>query len=147
MSASRTAKWLVGQRNALGGFGSTQDTIVGFHGLTTFSTKVRTNVDMTIVLESDTWRKEVRITHVLERAVAELVTLDPSGCGVDHRLVYIHQRFRLGEGLQNERRQPQASLIVPITEGGEAAVGTALRQLPLVPDRHQVLGLGHYLGL
>ena len=62
VSASRTAKWLVGQRNALGGFGSTQDTIVGFHGLTTFSTKVRTNVDMTAVLESDTWRKEVRIT-------------------------------------------------------------------------------------
>ena len=61
VSASRTAKWLVGQRNALGGFGSTQDTIVGFHGLTTFSTKVRTNVDMTVVLESDTWRKEVRI--------------------------------------------------------------------------------------
>ena len=62
VSASRTAKWLVGQRNALGGFGSTQDTIVGLHGLTTFSTKVRTNVDMTVVLESDTWRKEVRIT-------------------------------------------------------------------------------------
>ena len=48
VSASRTAKWLVGQRNALGGFGSTQDTIVGFHGLITFSTKVRTNVDMTV---------------------------------------------------------------------------------------------------
>ena len=62
VSASRTAKWLVGQRNALGGFGSTQDTIVGLYGLTTFSTKVQTNVDMTIVLESDTWRKEVRIT-------------------------------------------------------------------------------------
>ena len=62
VSASRTAKWLVGQRNALGGFGSTQDTIVGLHGLTTFSTKVRTNADMTVVLESDTWRKDVRIT-------------------------------------------------------------------------------------
>ena len=62
VSASRTAKWLVGQRNALGGFGSTQDTVVSLHGLTTFSTKVRTDVDMTVVLESDTWRKEVRIT-------------------------------------------------------------------------------------
>ena len=62
VSASRTAKWLVRQRNALGGFGSTQDTIVGLYGLTTFSTKVRKNVDMTVVLESDTWRKEVRIT-------------------------------------------------------------------------------------
>ena len=61
-SASRTAKWLVGQRNALGGFDSTQDTVVSLHGLTSFSTEVRTNVDMTVVLESDTWRKEVRIT-------------------------------------------------------------------------------------
>ena len=61
-SASRTAKWLVGQRNALGGFGSTQDTVVSLHGLTSFSTKVRTNVDMTVVLQSDTWRKEMRIT-------------------------------------------------------------------------------------
>ena len=62
VSASRTTKWLAGQRNALGGFGSTQDTVVSLHGLTTFSTKVRTNVDMTVVLESDTWRKEVHIT-------------------------------------------------------------------------------------
>ena len=57
VSASRAAKWLVGQRNALGGFGSTQDTIVSLHGLTAFSTKVRSDVDMTVVLESDTWRR------------------------------------------------------------------------------------------
>ena len=60
-NASRASKWLVGQRNALGGFGSTQDTIVSLHGLTAFSTKVRSDVDMTVVLESDTWRREVRI--------------------------------------------------------------------------------------
>ena len=63
VSASRTAKWLVGQRNALGGFGSTQDTVVSLHGLTSFSTKVRADVDITVVLESDSWRKEVRITR------------------------------------------------------------------------------------
>jgi CD109 antigen len=62
VSASRTTKWIVGQRNALGGFGSTQDTVVSLQGLTSFSTKVKTNVDMTVVLESDSWRKEVRIT-------------------------------------------------------------------------------------
>ena len=60
-NASRASKWLVGQRNALGGFGSTQDTIVSLHGLTAFSTKVRSDVDMTVVLESDTWRREIRI--------------------------------------------------------------------------------------
>ena len=52
----------MGQRNALGGFGSTQDTVVSLHGLTSFSTKVRADVDMTVVPETDTWRKEVRIT-------------------------------------------------------------------------------------
>ena len=62
-SASRTAKWLAGQRNALGGFGSTQDTVVSLNGLTTFSTRVRADVDMTVVMESDTWRKEVRVTR------------------------------------------------------------------------------------
>ncbi len=62
VSASRTAKWLVGQRNALGGFGSTQDTVVSLQGLTLFSTKVRSNVDMTVVLESGGWRQEVDIT-------------------------------------------------------------------------------------
>ena len=62
-SASRTAKWLAGQRNALGGFGSTQDTVVSLNGLTIFSTRVRADVDMTVVMESDTWRKEVRVTR------------------------------------------------------------------------------------
>ena len=62
VSASRTAKWLVGQRNALGGFGSTQDTVVSIQGLTSLSMKVRTSADMTVTLESGTWRKEVRIT-------------------------------------------------------------------------------------
>ena len=62
-SASKTAKWLAGQRNALGGFGSTQDTVVSLNGLTTFSTRVRSDVDMTVVMESGTWRKEVRVTR------------------------------------------------------------------------------------
>ena len=62
VSASRAAKWLVGQRNALGGFGSTQDTVGSLHGLTNLSTKVRMIVDMTVVLESGAWRKEVSIT-------------------------------------------------------------------------------------
>ena len=34
LNASRGARWLVGQRNASGGFGSTQDTVVGLHALT-----------------------------------------------------------------------------------------------------------------
>ena len=33
-STPRAAKWLVGQRNAQGGFGSTQDTVVALQALT-----------------------------------------------------------------------------------------------------------------
>ena len=62
INASRTARWLVGQRNALGGFGSTQDTIVSLQGLTSFSTKVEADTDMTVTLEGGSWRKEVSIT-------------------------------------------------------------------------------------
>ena len=87
-SASRTAKWLAGQRNALGGFGSTQDTVVSLHGLTTFSTKVRADVDMTVVLEGDTWRKEVRITRenadvlqIVQVPLGEVIAVTAEGKG------------------------------------------------------------------
>ena len=61
VNAGRAAKWLAGQRNAYGGFGSTQDTVVGLQALTAFATKSRSDVDATIALESGDWRKEVRI--------------------------------------------------------------------------------------
>ncbi len=61
-NASQAAKWLAGQRNAYGGFGSTQDTVVSLQALAEFSTKVRADVDMTVHMASGDWRKEVRIT-------------------------------------------------------------------------------------
>ena len=62
LSASRAARWLVGQRNALGGFGSTQDTIVSLNALTSHSARARSDVDMTVTLGSGGWREEVSIT-------------------------------------------------------------------------------------
>ena len=61
-NASQAAKWLAGQRNAYGGFGSTQDTVVSLQALAAFSTKVRADVDMTVLMASGDWRKVVRIT-------------------------------------------------------------------------------------
>ena len=61
-NASQAAKWLAMQRNAYGGFGSTQDTVVSLQALAEFSTKVRADVDMTVTMASGDWRKEVRIT-------------------------------------------------------------------------------------
>ena len=39
-NAGQAAKWLVGQRNALGGYDSTQDTVVSLQGLASFTAKV-----------------------------------------------------------------------------------------------------------
>ena len=61
-NAAQAAKWLAGQRNALGGFGSTQDTVVGLQALAAYSTRVRADVDMTVRMASGEWRKVVRIT-------------------------------------------------------------------------------------
>ena len=61
-NAGQAAKWLVGQRNALGGYDSTQDTVVSLQALAAFTAEVGANVDMTVVLQSGEWRKEVRIT-------------------------------------------------------------------------------------
>ena len=37
ISASNAGRWLVNQRNAYGGYGSTQDTVVGLQALTRFA--------------------------------------------------------------------------------------------------------------
>ncbi len=62
INAGRAARWLVSRRGAYGGFGSTQDTVVGLQALTAFSTASLTDVDMTVTLAAPSFRKEVRIT-------------------------------------------------------------------------------------
>mgnify|MGYP005846936889 FL=1 len=61
-NASRAAKWLVSQRNALGGFGSTQDTVVALQALTRYASAAQADIDATVTLKSGGWRKEVRIS-------------------------------------------------------------------------------------
>ena len=61
-NASRAARWLVSQRNAFGGFSSTQDTVVGLQALTRFAASARDDIDMTVTLTSGDWRREISIT-------------------------------------------------------------------------------------
>ncbi|MBE0480809.1 MAG: alpha-2-macroglobulin [Dehalococcoidia bacterium] len=49
--ASKAAKWLVSQRNAYGGFGSTQDTVIGLQGLTAYCTEARADVNLAVDIE------------------------------------------------------------------------------------------------
>jgi CD109 antigen len=87
-NASRAAKWLVSRRNALGGFGSTQDTVVSLQALTSFAVEAKSDVDATVVLSAGDWRREVRITpanadvmQILDVPLADTLTVEATGKG------------------------------------------------------------------
>jgi CD109 antigen len=88
VDASRSAKWLVGQRNSQGGFGSTQDTVVALQALTEYSTMSATDTDMTVTLTAGDVTKEVRIspdnfdvTQVVEVPAGVSVEVSAKGKG------------------------------------------------------------------
>ena len=62
ISASNAARWLVNQRNAYGGYGSTQDTVVGLQALTRQAVHSKTDVEMNVTLSSGEWTRNVAIT-------------------------------------------------------------------------------------
>jgi len=62
-NASRAAKWLVSQRNAYGGYGSTQDTVVTLEALTEYATDARSDVNLTVTLKGDGINKELKINQ------------------------------------------------------------------------------------
>ncbi len=61
ISAAAAARWLVSQRNAQGGFGSTQDTVVGLQALIGFAARAKLNVDMTVTLSFDEWSRQIEV--------------------------------------------------------------------------------------
>jgi CD109 antigen len=61
LNASRAISWLAARRNAQGGFGSTQDTVVALEALTTAAVSSRSDVDATVTLRAGAWSKEVRV--------------------------------------------------------------------------------------
>nr|HID15150.1 hypothetical protein [Anaerolineae bacterium] len=60
--ASRAARWLVAQRNAFGGFNSTQDTVVGLQALTAFAATGRADVNLTVTVQAGEQRHKLVIT-------------------------------------------------------------------------------------
>ncbi len=62
-NASRSSKWLVSRRNAYGGYGSTQDTVVTLQALTEYSTGTRADVDLTITISTEGVSKQLRLTQ------------------------------------------------------------------------------------
>ena len=88
VSASSAARWLVSQRNAFGGFGSTQDTVVGLQALIQFATHARFDVDMTVNLESGDWVRQIAIdetnadlVNVLDVPIGDSLVISTKGSG------------------------------------------------------------------
>ena len=63
LNSSRAAKWLVSKRNAYGGYGSTQDTVVSLQALTALASGARADVDLTVSIKAGSLDKQVRITQ------------------------------------------------------------------------------------
>ena len=102
LNARDAARWLVAQRNAYGGFRSTQDTVVGLQALIQYSIHTQSNVDMTVAMTSGDWTKEVKIdaqntdiVQVVSVPVGEGIQLVIHGRG--EVVVQVVHRFNLPE--------------------------------------------------
>ncbi len=62
VNAARAAKWLVGQRNSQGGFGTTQDTVVALQALAEYATVGATDTNMTVTVSAGDVSEDVQIT-------------------------------------------------------------------------------------
>ena len=88
INAARAARWLVEQRNAFGGYGSTQDTVVGLQSLIGFAANARFDADMTLELTAGEWSRRVSVNaanadvvQIVELPVAESVRIRATGAG------------------------------------------------------------------
>jgi CD109 antigen len=87
-NASRAVRWLATQRNAHGGFGSTQDTVVALQAITAAASTSRADTDATITLRAGSWTKDVRISsdnvdvlQIVEVPVGQNVAVEARGKG------------------------------------------------------------------
>ncbi|MGQ9572107.1 MAG: alpha-2-macroglobulin family protein [Dehalococcoidia bacterium] len=101
-NASRAAKWLVGQRNAYGGFGSTQDTVVALQALTEYAVGASSDVDLDVTVRSGGQAQNLHIDaknfdvlQVLEVPAGGQVQIEAAGRG--QVVVQVVTRFNLPE--------------------------------------------------
>ena len=106
-NASQAANWLVAQRNAYGGYGSTQDTVVALQALTEFATGTRSDVDLIATISGNGFSKEIRINsdnydvlQVVEVPVDADLNISVEGKG--DAIAQVVRRFNLPEAAAPE---------------------------------------------
>jgi len=107
LNASKAAKWLVSQRNAYGGYGSTQDTVVALQALTEYATDARADVDLTVTITAGGEVNQLRIKQdnfdvlqVVEVPVNAEVTINAEGRG--EVIAQVVTRFNLPDEEKGE---------------------------------------------
>jgi len=106
-NASRSSKWLVSRRNAYGGYGSTQDTVVTLQALTEYSTGTRADVHLTITISTEGISKQLSLTQdnfdvlqVVAIPVDREVEIGVTGKG--EAVAQVVRRFNLSEAERGE---------------------------------------------
>ncbi|MBE9477955.1 MAG: hypothetical protein IMY81_01775 [Chloroflexi bacterium] len=101
-NTSRAAKWLVSRRNAYGGFGSTQDTVVSLQALVEYSTDAQADVNLTVEVRADGFSKVLKVTEqnydllqIIELPVNENFEIEVTGKG--EAIAQVVKRFNLPE--------------------------------------------------
>jgi CD109 antigen len=61
LNAARAAKWLISQRNAFGGYGSTQDTVMALQAITDFGSNSRSDVELNVDIDNNGDHKQLKI--------------------------------------------------------------------------------------
>ncbi|MCK4263207.1 MAG: alpha-2-macroglobulin, partial [Dehalococcoidia bacterium] len=120
-NAARAAKWLVSRRNAYGGFGSTQDTVVALQALVEYSTGSRADVDLKITVGSGADETELTITdknfdvlQVIELPLNQEVAIEAKGKG--EAVAQIVRRFNVPEAEEEGEQILQVSVDYDSTE-------------------------------
>ena len=99
-NASKAAKWLVSKRNAYGGYGSTQDTIVALQALTEYATGARSDVDLTITLKGNSVNQTLKINKdnydVLQTVALPVNTpIDMTVTGTGNAIGQVVRRYNI----------------------------------------------------
>ncbi|MFC1865294.1 alpha-2-macroglobulin family protein [Chloroflexota bacterium] len=106
-NASRAAKWLVSQRNAYGGFGSTQDTIMALQALIQYSSGSRADVNLTVTINTSEGSIVKHITsenfdvlQIVEVPVNDQVVIITEGEG--EAIAQVVKRFNLPQAEEED---------------------------------------------
>lgn len=102
LTASAAARWLVTQRNSFGGYGSTQDTVVGLQALSEFAANARFDVDLDIALASGSWSRSVSVNasnadvvQIVEIPAGDSLSVAADGSG--EVVMQVVNRFNMPE--------------------------------------------------